>query len=100
MSVACGIEPKVPIDKAKTMKKKSTVRSTARKWQDMLPEYDFDYRKAKPNRFAGRISKARVVVLLDPKVSQVFTTPESVNTVLRALIAALPESSKEEARHK
>jgi hypothetical protein len=29
----------------------------------MLPEYDFDYRKAKPNRFVGRISKERVVVL-------------------------------------
>ena len=62
--------------------------------EDILSEYD-DYRKAKPNRFAGRISKARVVVLLDPDVSQVFTTPESVNTVLRAVIAALPESSKD-----
>ncbi|MDX6444881.1 MAG: hypothetical protein QOH71_1955 [Blastocatellia bacterium] len=31
----------------------------------MLPEYDFDYRKAKPNRFVGRISKERVVVVLD-----------------------------------
>lgn len=49
------------------MKKKSRVRSTARKSQDVLPEYDFDYRKAKPNRFAGRISKERVVVLLDPE---------------------------------
>ena len=26
----------------------------------MLPEYDFDYRKAKPNRFADRIGKERV----------------------------------------
>ena len=82
------------------MKKKSRVRSAARKSKDMLPEYGFDYSKAKPNRFAGRISKERVVVLLDPEVSQVFTTPESVNNALRALITALPESSKEEARHK
>ena len=66
----------------------------------MLPDYDFDYRRAKPNRFAGRISKERVVVLLDPDVSQVFTTPESVNTVLRALITALPESPKTDARRK
>jgi len=66
------------------MKKKSKVRSTSRKSPDMLPEYDFDYRKARPNRFAGRISKERVVVLLDPDVSKVFTTAESVNTVLRA----------------
>jgi len=36
----------------------------------MLPEYDFDYGKAKPNRFAGRISKERVVVVLDPEVSK------------------------------
>ena len=32
----------------------------------MLPEYAFDYRKAKPNRFAGRISKERVAVLNKP----------------------------------
>jgi len=60
----------------------------------MLTKYDFDYSEAKPNRFAGRISKERVVVLLDPEVSQVFTTPESVNTVLRALVTALPERTK------
>ena len=35
----------------------------------MQPEYDFDYAKAKPNRFAGRIAKDRLVVLLDPEVS-------------------------------
>ena len=66
----------------------------------MQSEYDFDYSKAKPNRFAGRISKERLVVLLDPEVSEVFTTPESVNAVLRALITALPESTKRKARHK
>ena len=41
----------------------------------MMPEYDFDHRKAKPNRFAGRISKERVVVVLDPEVSKVFYYP-------------------------
>jgi len=66
----------------------------------MLPEYAFDYRKAKPNRFAGRISKERVVVVLDPEVSKVFITPESVNTMLRALITAMPESPKRDARRK
>lgn len=66
----------------------------------MQSEYSFDYSKGKPNRFAGRISKERLVVLLDPEVSEVFTTPESVNTVLRALVTALPEISKRKARHK
>lgn len=63
----------------------------------MLPEYNFDYSKAHPNRFAGRISKNRLVVLLDPDVSQVFTTLESVNAVLRALITTMPETSKRKA---
>lgn len=81
------------------MKKPST-RARSNESEDMKPEYNFDYSKAKPNRFAGRISKERVVVLLDPEVSQVFTTPESVNTVLRALITAMPEGSKKDARRK
>ena len=66
----------------------------------MLPEYNFDYSKARPNRLAGRISKDRLVVLLDPDVSEVFTTPESVNAVLRALITTMPETSKRKASRK
>lgn len=53
------------------MKEKTKVRSATRKSPDVLPEYDFDYGKAKPNRFAGRISKERVVVR-DPEVSKVI----------------------------
>jgi hypothetical protein len=64
--------------------------------EEMKREYDFDYSKAKPNRFAGRIAKDRLVVLLDPEVSKVFPDSESVNAALRALITAL--SSKGEAR--
>lgn len=82
------------------MKKPSTGKAESDKSEDMLPEYDFDYSKARPNRFAGRLSKERVVVLLDPEVSEVFTTPESVNSVLRALITAMPEGSKRAARRK
>ena len=57
---------------------------------DMHAEYRFDYQKARLNRFAGR-TKDRVVVVLDPDISAVFTTPEAVNTVLRALISTMPE---------
>ena len=60
---------------------------------DLQAEYRFDYRKARPNRFAGQIDQDRLVVTLDPDVSQVFTTSESVNSVLRALIEAMPKSS-------
>jgi hypothetical protein len=58
---------------------------------EMLPEYRFDYRKARPNRFAGKTPPGQRQVLLDADVATVFTTPEAVNAVLRALIATLPK---------
>jgi hypothetical protein len=64
-------------------------KTTAKVSEDLHPEYNLDYNKAKPNRFAGRIAE-RVVVVLDPDISEVFTTPESVNAALRALISAIP----------
>jgi len=33
------------------------------------------------------------VVLLDADISEVFTTPEAVNTALRALISAMPKEA-------
>jgi hypothetical protein len=65
-------------------------KSAPNEVNDMRPEYHFDYSKARPNRFASRIGKERVVVVLDPDISAVFTTPESVKAVLRALIATMP----------
>jgi hypothetical protein len=54
----------------------------------------FDYKKAKPKRFANRSGKSKLtVVVLDEDVAEVFSTPESVNKVLRALIEAMPQAS-------
>lgn len=55
---------------------------------EMLPEYNFDYRKARQNRFASR---ATVTVTLDPDIAEVLTTSESVNNALRAIISAIPK---------
>jgi hypothetical protein len=61
---------------------------------ELVPEYHFDYKQAKPNRFASRSGKQLLkVVVLDEDVAQVFTTPESVNKVLRALIESMPQST-------
>lgn len=57
---------------------------------DMLPEYTFDYTKAKPNRFVQQQPDERLVVVLDPDIARVFKTPEAVMRVLRALIATMP----------
>jgi len=58
---------------------------------DMRDEYRFDYSKAKLNRFADKIGQDRLMIVLDPDVAVVFKTPESVNKVLRALIATMPD---------
>lgn len=60
---------------------------------DLLPEYHFDYRKAKPNRFAAQCPPGGRIVVLDPDVARVFTTAESVNAALRALVTPLPPVS-------
>jgi hypothetical protein len=65
---------------------------------ELLPEYDFDYSKAKPNRFAtgaglptegDRATDLQVVI--DADLARVFSTPEAVNHALRSLISAMPE---------
>jgi hypothetical protein len=76
------------------MKKMPVSKSRKRASDEMRPEYRFDYRKARPNRFAGRSKGERLVVVLDPDIAQVFTTPESVNNVLRALIEVMPQPTK------
>ena len=80
------------------MKTISTPESEQDAADDLRSEYSFDYRKARPNRFAGQIDKSQVVVMLDPDISEVFTTPESVNAVLRALIKTMPSTRVKHAR--
>ncbi len=60
----------------------------------MRDEYQFDYSKAKPNRFASRIGQDQLMVVLDPDVAAVFKTTESVNQVLRAIITSMHEIEK------
>lgn len=85
---------------ATIMKRTSSIKPQDTSFDDMLPEYNFDYSKARPNRFAERVYKDRRVVLLDPDISNVFTNSESVNMVLRAIIATMPKSVKTKAVRK
>ncbi len=68
-------------------------RTTEIQDKDMPKEYDLDYSKAKPNRFAERFNNVTMVVL-DADVAAVFETSEAVNDVLRALIETMPTSSR------
>lgn len=62
---------------------------------ELLPEYRFDYSKARPNRFAARLSQTRMVEL-EADVAAVFTSQEAVNAVLRALIQTMPKAAGRE----
>jgi hypothetical protein len=75
-----------------TMKKTSTRKGPKR--VEMRREYRFDYRKSRPNRFAPLMKGGTVAVVLDPDVASVFRSPESVNSLLRSVITALPKQTK------
>jgi len=55
---------------------------------DIRPEYRFDYSRAKPNRFASRMERPVVAVVLDSDVAAVFDSSAKVNAQLRSAITA------------
>lgn len=63
---------------------------------DLRDEYDFDYTKAKPNRFAtphGSLKSGGRVFYLEPEVASRFASSEEVNRLLKALLEAMPPPS-------
>ena len=73
------------------MKKTSRGRRSRLAQGEMRPEYRFDYRKARPNRFAPLTKGKTVAVVLDPDVASVFRSSKAVNSLLRSVISALPQ---------
>lgn len=73
--------------------KEPTPTYTVERPDELQDEYDFDYSKGRPNRFAEQLKDSTVLVSLEPDVAAVFTTSESVNQMLRALIAAMPATT-------
>ena len=78
--------------------KKTSVREKGKiKRANMKAQYRFDYSKAKPNRFAAKMSGCAVAVVLDPDVALVFKSSEAVNAFLRSVICAMPASKHGQA---
>ena len=50
---------------------------------EILPEYDFS--RARPNKYASRYAKGGLVVTLDPDVAAAFPGARKANDALRAL---------------
>ncbi len=80
------------------MKKTSISKRPKPKRDTMRTQHLFVYSKAKPNRFASQMSAGAIAVVLEPDVAAVFTSSEAVNTLLRSVIAALPEVDQTQAR--
>lgn len=59
--------------------------------EDLLPEYQFDYSKARSNRFAAQVNETKITVTLESDVAKVFKTSDQVNQALRAILSAIPE---------
>jgi hypothetical protein len=57
---------------------------------ELRDAYQFDYSKAKPNRFAAGLQKGGRLVVLDPEVAEAFQQSQSVNAVLKALLKTMP----------
>jgi hypothetical protein len=53
----------------------------------MRDEYEFDYSKAKPNRFAAHMKRPVVAVVLEADVASVFDSSAKVNAQLRSILA-------------
>jgi hypothetical protein len=71
----------------------STTNSRTKR-QEMRREYRFDYRRARPNRFAPLMKDGTLAVVLDPDVASVFGSSETVNSLLRSVIKAFPKNAK------
>lgn len=57
---------------------------------ELRGEYQFDYRQAKPNRFAAALKKGGRLVVLDPEVAAAFPESGAVNAALRSLLQPTP----------
>jgi hypothetical protein len=65
------------------------------KSDELRPEYKrSDFKRLERGRYYERVKASSNVVVLDPDVASVFRSPESVNSLLRSLINALPKRAK------
>ena len=57
---------------------------------EILPEYDFS--RARPNKFAARYAAGSNVVVLEPDVAAIFPSAGEVNEALRALAGIIQKN--------
>lgn len=80
------------------MKKTLAHKKRKNNRDELSSEYRFDYSKAKPNRFAARMSGSTIAVVLEPDVAAVFKSSKVVNALLRSVISAKEQSKSKRTR--
>ncbi|MEO7135318.1 MAG: hypothetical protein ABI024_13975 [Vicinamibacterales bacterium] len=68
--------------------KKTPSRNSKPQAKSLRAEYEFNYSRSRPNRFASRLGPQTVAIVLEPDVAQVFDSSRAVNKLLRSVIAA------------
>ena len=76
------------------MKKTLARKKEQAKQEELRPEYRFDYRKSKPNRFAAKMSEDAIAVVLEPDIAAIFQSSKTVNALLRSIVSAMPQSNR------
>ena len=79
---------------------KARRRSPKNHRDELQAEYRFDFEQSRPNRFASRMGKDAVAVVLEPDVAQIFDSSQSVNRLLRSVIEAVPPRRSRSVRRK
>ncbi len=80
------------LQKKKEKYMKNTINENFIETEDeMLAEYDLDFSKSRPNKYAAILKEQERLVKLEPDVFIVFNTSEKVNNTLRAIINAYPK---------
>ena len=74
-------------EKAMKTSKTKSPRPSRRALDEILPEYDFN--RARPNKYASRYRAGSSVVVLDPDVAAAFPNGRAVNQALRSLAARI-----------
>ncbi len=65
---------------------------------ELLPEYDLDFSKSKPNRFAEKYNRIQRTIVLDSDIADNFPSSESVNEALRFLVRITEQHKTELTR--
>ena len=77
---------------------KKTPRKQKAEVDDVRPAYQFDYSRAKPNRFASRMKRPVVAVVLESDVAAVFDSSAKVNAQLRSGSPVVSVASRQRGR--